>query len=156
MDMFDRVIAREGGAKITNDPVDPGGVTKYGISKRAHPTVDVPNLTYDQAKNIYVEHYFNAHHLYLLPPELQEMALDFSVHSGGETAIRYLQKIVGVEKDGKLGPATLKAIDLLKVEDVKRAYMAERVLFLARQVVSKPTKLKYLIGWLTRALTVAG
>ena len=36
-----RIIEREGGSKITRDPDDPGGVTKYGISKNAHRDVDV-------------------------------------------------------------------------------------------------------------------
>ncbi len=29
-----KTLIREGGAKITKDPNDPGGLTKYGISKR--------------------------------------------------------------------------------------------------------------------------
>jgi len=41
------VLRREGGAKLTKDPDDPGGVTKYGISKRSNPDVDVENLTED-------------------------------------------------------------------------------------------------------------
>ena len=31
----------EGGDKYTNDPIDPGGETKYGISKRAYPDIDI-------------------------------------------------------------------------------------------------------------------
>ena len=39
----------EGGSKFTDDPHYPGGATKYGISKRAFPDLDIPNLTYEQA-----------------------------------------------------------------------------------------------------------
>ena len=56
-EMVKNIIEREGGAKITRDPDDPGGTTKYGISQRAHKDVDIENLTYDQAVNIYNEHY---------------------------------------------------------------------------------------------------
>ena len=35
---IDKTLAWEGG--YVNDPKDPGGETKYGISKRAHPDVD--------------------------------------------------------------------------------------------------------------------
>jgi len=52
---FDRafalVVGLEGG--YVNDPKDPGGETKYGISKRANPDEDIKNLTLDRAKQIY-------------------------------------------------------------------------------------------------------
>jgi len=35
---FERTIGFEGG--YANDPRDPGGETKYGISKRAYPALD--------------------------------------------------------------------------------------------------------------------
>lgn len=46
----------EGG--YSNDPDDPGKETKYGISKRAHPNVDIKNLTLDGAKKIYHDEYW--------------------------------------------------------------------------------------------------
>jgi hypothetical protein len=48
----------EGNDKYTNDPYDPGGETKYGISKRYNPDIDVKNLTLEQAKKIYLEKYW--------------------------------------------------------------------------------------------------
>lgn len=42
----------------TNDPRDPGGETKWGISKRAHPNVDIKNLTLEQATEIYRKEYW--------------------------------------------------------------------------------------------------
>ncbi len=39
---------------LVNDPNDPGGETKYGISKRAYPELDIANLTLEQAKGIYI------------------------------------------------------------------------------------------------------
>lgn len=44
------VLPHEGG--YVNDPSDPGGETKYGISKRTYPNLDIPNLTLDKAKAI--------------------------------------------------------------------------------------------------------
>lgn len=43
----------EGG--YTNDPVDPGGETNYGISKRAFPKEDIANLTEARARELYLE-----------------------------------------------------------------------------------------------------
>ena len=44
-DIIDHVLESEGGSKITKDPLDPGGTTKYGISQRAYPNTDIENLT---------------------------------------------------------------------------------------------------------------
>ena len=154
MDMIDRIIAREGGDKVTNDPLDPGGLTKFGISQRAYPDLDIANLTYEQAKDIYIRDYFMRPGFYKLPAELQEMVTDFGVHSGQGTAIKYLQKVVGVQQDGSIGPATIEAIQSVKPIDILRAITRERVLFLSKQVVNKPAKLRYLVGWLTRVMNI--
>ena len=50
------VLKREGG--YVNDPDDPGGETKYGISKRAHPDVDIASLTPESAAEIYKDYYW--------------------------------------------------------------------------------------------------
>ena len=39
---FDRLIGAEGG--YVNDPNDAGGETKWGISKRSYPYLDIANL----------------------------------------------------------------------------------------------------------------
>ena len=58
---FDRIIEftlqEEGG--YVNNPADPGGMTKYGISKRSYPNLDIANLTIDQAKAIYERDFWN-------------------------------------------------------------------------------------------------
>src|SRR3990167_8850899 len=54
----------EGG--YVNDKADPGGETKFGISKRAHPEVDIKALTEEAAKAIYTTSYWEpvgGHHL---------------------------------------------------------------------------------------------
>ena len=55
-DAFEALMAHEGG--YANDPRDPGGETKYGISKRAYPAVDIRNLTLEAAKAIYKRDYW--------------------------------------------------------------------------------------------------
>lgn len=44
--------------EVTNYPTDPGGVTKYGIAKSAHPNVDVAGLTLEAAEEIYRAEYW--------------------------------------------------------------------------------------------------
>lgn len=53
---FDMVIGTEGG--YVNDPADPGGETRFGISKRAYPDLDIASLTLEQAKDIYLRDYW--------------------------------------------------------------------------------------------------
>lgn len=50
------VLAFEGG--LVNDPADPGGITKFGISQRAYPTLDIANLTLEDASVIYQRDYW--------------------------------------------------------------------------------------------------
>lgn len=153
MDMFDKVIAREGGEKITNISGDPGGVTKYGISQRSFPRLDIATLTYEDAKKIYQEEFFTKHGLNFLPIFIQEQVLDFAVHSGPVTAIRYLQKVLGLKQDGVIGKDTVQAT-MTDPLAIMLSYQRERCLFLAKQVVNKPEKLKFLVGWLNRVLSL--
>ena len=55
---FDFVIGHEGG--YVNDPQDPGGETKFGISKRAYPNEDIRSLTVERAREIYLRDYWLA------------------------------------------------------------------------------------------------
>jgi len=48
---------RQDGA-YTNDPVDPGGETKFGVAKRSHPNLDIKNLTLPEALEIYYKEYW--------------------------------------------------------------------------------------------------
>ena len=47
-EIIDHVLEHEGG--YVNDPKDLGGETKYGITKRFYPDVDIKNLTKEDAK----------------------------------------------------------------------------------------------------------
>ena len=49
-DAFDRLIGHEGG--YTSGIGDPGGETKYGISKRAYPNEDIRNLSLARARQL--------------------------------------------------------------------------------------------------------
>src|SRR3989304_4267271 len=53
---FELTVGLEGG--YSNDSNDPGGETRFGISKRYNPTVDVKNLTLTQAEEIYLNKYW--------------------------------------------------------------------------------------------------
>ncbi|MCH9838000.1 hypothetical protein K0U83_20225, partial [bacterium] len=75
-----RVLGREGG--FVDDPVDRGGKTKFGISQRAYPKLDIANLTEQQAAAIYKRDYWDAINADSLPEGIRELAFDAAVNQG--------------------------------------------------------------------------
>lgn len=53
---FEIVLGHEGG--YSADPQDPGGETKFGVSKRAYPHLDIKNLSIEKAREIYLRDYW--------------------------------------------------------------------------------------------------
>jgi lysozyme family protein len=98
--VFDRVIGIESG--YSNNPNDPGGETKYGISKRSYPDLDIKNLTREQAKEIYLRDFWNRLEMDSLPESIVYQLFDFAINSGVSTSIRYFQRALGVADDGSL------------------------------------------------------
>lgn len=107
------VLKWEGG--YVNDPRDPGGETKYGISKRAYPDLDIKSLTPEMAARIYRRDYWDACRCDALPPGLALLVFDAAVNQGVNAAVRMLQSAAHVAVDGKPGPQTIKAAQLSAV-----------------------------------------
>jgi lysozyme family protein len=111
--VFDFIIMNpeiEGGSVMTNDPLDPGGLTKYGVSQKSFPSVDIANLTEDSALTIYDAHYWRRARCDELPPALALCMFDCAVNQGSVTAVKILQRALNVQPDGVFGPTTLNAV----------------------------------------------
>lgn len=87
------VFRWEGG--YVNDPNDPGGETKYGISKRSHPQLDIANLTEADAKAIYERDYWQASGADELLWPLSLAHFDSAVNAGVGQARSWLQAAAG-------------------------------------------------------------
>jgi len=146
---FEMVIGHEGG--LVDNPADPGGLTKFGISQRSYPSEDIRNLTLERAQEIYQRDYWAPLKADQLPNALALCLFDMAVNAGVGQAVRTLQKAIEVHVDGIMGPGTLgKALSL--PEKILVAYMqAERVLFL----VSLPTFKEFGRGWTRRVISTA-
>lgn len=150
-------IQHEGG--YVYHPDDPGGETKYGISKRSYPQLDIARLTFAQAKQIYQRDYWDPLHLdEVHDQDLAGQVFDFAVHAGQRTAIRMLQQAYnrislhhGIAADGLIGPETLAAInDEEMLPDLLRSYKVHRgahYLRLASQDIAQEV---FFRGWLRR------
>lgn len=126
---FRLVIGHEGG--YSNDPKDPGGETKYGISKRAYPRVDVGSLTLDGAKRLYKADYWDRIHGDDLDPGLALVAFDAAVNNGVAQSIRWLQGAVGVKEDGIIGTVTMTALARADPQKVLVELHARRIFMMA-------------------------
>lgn len=91
-------------------PSDPGGETNFGISKKSYPIVDIENLTKVQAIDIYRADFWDKLKLSHLNPKLRLMAFDCAVNQGPVTAVKILQRCLGIKSDGILGPITISAM----------------------------------------------
>jgi lysozyme family protein len=157
---FDRALgftlAQEGG--YVNNPLDPGGETRFGISKRQFPDLDIKELTREAAAVIYREKYWDAIAGDELPPLTALVLFDFAVHSGVSTAVSALQKQMGgLEADGKVGPLTIARAQQHAdpaFDRVQALVLCDRRLrFLTKLVKRQPTKrLPFLTGWTRRLL----
>ena len=118
------IVAREGG--YVNDPDDPGGATKYGVTIHTMrglgmdldgdgqvSPADVKRLSRNQAVEIFLEHYYARPRISSLPEALQPSVFDMYVNAGAN-AVRILQRLLDemgeeVAVDGVIGPQTIAA-----------------------------------------------
>lgn len=132
------VLTHEGG--WSDHPKDPGGATMKGVTlasfrKYVKPTgtkTDLRNITDDQLATVYRRHYWDAVSGAELPDGVDYAVFDFAVNSGPSRAAKYLQKVSGAPQDGRIGPATLKAVRAKMHATVIHELCDDRMAFLKR------------------------
>ena len=150
---------KQGNVVAEHDPDDPGGVTKYGIDKSAHPELsvsDIENLTEAQAIEIYRKVNWEGTKADQLPSRFAEVVFDMSVLDGTSRAVRALQTAVGAGVDGDLGPHTIDAANqaAAKTSTLKTALSSMLDIREARYrslAAAKPVFKKFLHGWINRS-----
>lgn len=144
------ILRHEGGYVWDLD--DLGGETKYGITKRRYPDLDIKNLTVDQAKEIYYKDFYRAMRLHYVQDDLLALhLLDMGINAGKKTAVKLLQELLsGCARDGIIGPATASAVANASVyTNMVDAYMAKRVQRYY-YVSTLRNNAKFLKGWVRR------
>ena len=141
---MEAILAWEGG--YVNDPNDPGGATKYGISKRAHPDVDISKLSKKQARKIYQRDYWEPCGCEELPAGLDLLVFDCAVNQGPGFAVRTLQQSVGAAEDGIFGPRTREAAESKDSREAIRELVARRGVRYGRLANFS----RYGLGWMRR------
>lgn len=125
---FDLLMQNEGG--YVNDTNDSGGETKYGISKRAYPHLNIRDISIEQAKEIYRRDYWDKCKCDFLPDYLSVAVFDYAVNSGIKQAIKDLQKSLGVTIDGIIGNQTIGAANSKPQRKILENYIEARLNFL--------------------------
>lgn len=126
----------EGG--FVNDPHDPGGATKYGITihtltswRRAPQTpADVLALTKDEALAIYKAWYWKPVMAEAAPAGVDLVLFDCAVNSGPGRSVKIVQDILGVKVDGLMGMVTMDAILAADAKTLINDAIAMRLAFL--------------------------
>ncbi|MGD8172156.1 glycoside hydrolase family 108 protein [Vibrio sp. TRT 21S02] len=152
------ILTVEGGLRddggYVNDPADTGGETKFGISKRAYPDVDIKNLTIDDAVAIYYKDYWLKAKCEEWAGPISLIQFDSAVQHGPIKAIKLLQEISGVHDDGIVGPATRKAVQSHDVEYLSSRYLLRRGRYYARILKKNPSQGRFIEGWYNRLVHV--
>lgn len=151
------VIEAEG-SEYTNDPADPGGETKYGISKRAYPDEDIKNLTEARALELYERDYWTKYGLSDLKTQAVANKLMLAIVNMGEyEAVLGLQRAIyycglSVTIDGKLGRMTYTGANTAPQLWLLDSMRVEYTHYYLDLVDRNKTLLKFLHGWVKRAM----
>jgi len=142
----EHILKYEGG--YVWDKNDPGGETNFGISQRAHPHLDIKNLTKSKAKDVYRIKYWDRLLLDKFPPFIRLILFDTAVVQGHLFAITTLQKLIQVHVDGYVGPVTLKMVQSVNQERLVRNYTVARI----KRFIALKHFTHFGDGWLKRAV----
>lgn len=146
--IIDQIVKHEGG--FVNNPADPGGATNFGITAKtlgaarklgrdATPE-EVQAITQDMAWAIYYNmHYISPGFDRITHENVQYVLVDSCVQHGEANAVRLLQRALGVNDDGKLGPETLVTCQQWDGHKLALHIMAERCEFYGRMVSNNLT-----------------
>ena len=171
--LIEEVIDREG--DYVNHPADRGGPTRWGITHavaRRHGYLgDMRSFSRSEAARIYKQIYWFAPSLHMIAdraPRLAEELFDTGINMGTGTAAKFLQRALNalnrngadftdIPVDGKLGGATLRALDAFRAKRTNAG--AEAVLIKAvetlqgahyiRLAETRPSQEAFLYGWLS-------
>lgn len=162
--IIDSIIEREGDM-FTDDPLDRGGATKYGITqkswgayidpdKRLFPLswpAHVRDITEVHARKFY-------HVMYVAPlnwiedAPLRELVIDSAVNCGAERVTKWLQRAaMCTVADGVIGPETRRRVHERGAAIIYSLVLIARFKHYAAIVHRDPTQARFIEGWINRA-----
>lgn len=142
--ILQKTLGYEGWDKL--NPKDP---SKYGILEKNYQSylksigkenASIQRITLPEASEIYRKNYYQANSLDRMPLRTSAVMFDWAVNSGAGTPIKNLQKIIGAEPDGKVGPKTLEAVNSY-ISQHGEDSLVESIINSRRSFIDRITKL---------------
>jgi lysozyme family protein len=134
---------------------DRGGETKYGISKKRYPNIDIPALTWPEAKDIYRRDFWDRFGVgQIHRQDIATHVLDILVlHGQGPRLIQKALNHCGqrVTVDNKFGPQTRAALNKVTAGCFHNSLVSIRKDYMHSLVRRDPTQKAFIKGWLKRA-----
>jgi lysozyme family protein len=153
---INKTLDHEGG--YVNNPKDPGGETKFGISKRQYPQIDIKNMVREEAKALYFKDFWVGKPCSLIKNEEISIKLfDISINIGPSQANKSLQRAlrsVGISTiidDGLIGPKTISAIEMVDNHALLAAFRSEVAGYYRIITAIRKDNETFISGWLKRA-----
>jgi murein L,D-transpeptidase YcbB/YkuD len=133
----------------TNKGITANALAEFrGVDPTSITVEDIKGITDEQATEIYTQNYYLKPKINQLPQDIQDTVMDMYVNSG-RNAVKILQRLAGVEADGVIGPATIKAVEEANI--TRNQYADARVDYYKKVAESNPSQNKFLQGWVNRA-----
>lgn len=168
---LDLLLKHEGG--YSNNPNDPGGPTKYGISLRFLRSQkvlpadfdddgdidieDIKDMTLEEASSIYKMEFWDKLGISrILDQRIANMVFGIAVNTGPNRSISILQKAIDaicagdVSVDGCIGDKTIKAVNSINSLKLLLSLKLKCASFYQSLVTANPKLRIFLKGWLNR------
>lgn len=155
-DIVAAIVAREGEA-YTNNPLDKGGPTKWGITQatlaryRKLPVTpeEVAALTRPEAEDIYTTVYAGPFQGFPgIADSLLGLLVDSGVQHGEKRAMKWFQSAIGSTPDGDPGPSTMAHWQACADKsDVYKSVLKTRIKFYFAIIHDDPSQATFANGW---------
>ena len=161
--LIPHILKWEGGSKYTNDPLDRGGATKYGITLNTLQSIhydtnhdgkvnvdDVKSLQLDDFKKILKLNYWNKWKADEIKNQsIANLLVDW-LWGSGKHGIINPQRLLGVPADGVVGMNTINALNSANQRIIYNKVWQARKEFYEKIVKNNPSQSKWLKGWINR------
>lgn len=155
------ILKWEGG--WSNDPDDLGGATNKGVTFKTYksycrivgkpiPSIgDLRRLTDDEFTEILKQMYWDVCKAdFIVSQSVANAVVDWAWNSGNATAIKEVQKVLGVKADGIIGNVTLSAINSASPLPLFGQIQQARKAYIERICNARPANEKFKRGWMNR------
>ena len=155
------ILRWEGG--FCNDPDDLGGATNKGVTFKTYkkycrvagkpiPSIgDLRRMSDEEFTDILKTMYWDSCKGDLIESQSVANAIvDWAWHSGTATAVKEIQKELGLKADGIIGNITLSAINSQSPLPLFGRIKRKRISYIERICEKRPANMKFHEGWINR------